>query len=199
MIEYTIARVQGAVNWDDVPVLPLACINWPQYSAAITVQAQLCYDDKALHVRMQAQEPEIRAVCEGPLDMPCEDSCLEFFFCPVESDPRYFNIEFNPKGCMYLGFGTSRYDSVRLHPPVGTIVPKPVYVEGGWEISYCVPYDFIRLFVPEFKAVSGARIRANFYKCGDLTVKEHYITAFPIDIPKPDYHRPEFFQSISFE
>ena len=39
-------------------------------------------------------------------------------------------------------------------------------------------------------------IRANFYKCGDKTAHPHYLSWSPIDTPKPDFHRPEFFGEL---
>ena len=39
-------------------------------------------------------------------------------------------------------------------------------------------------------------IRANFYKCGDKTAHPHYLSWSPIDTPKPDFHRPDFFGEL---
>jgi hypothetical protein len=42
-------------------------------------------------------------------------------------------------------------------------------------------------------------IRANFYKCGDLTAHPHFLSWNPIDLPKPDFHRPEFFGTLTLK
>jgi hypothetical protein len=41
-------------------------------------------------------------------------------------------------------------------------------------------------------------MRANFYKCGDKTKRAHFLSWNPIDIAKPDFHRPDFFGEITF-
>jgi hypothetical protein len=99
MREYTIARTYDAPDFSAVEALPIDTLLWcPE--VPITAQAQICYDETALYVRLSAQEPNIRAEERGPLGVPCVDSCLEFFFCPIEGDDRYLSIECNPNGCL---------------------------------------------------------------------------------------------------
>ena len=43
------------------------------------------------------------------------------------------------------------------------------------------------------KLVPGGVLYANFYKCGDDTPQPHFISWSPIDLPKPDFHAPQFF------
>lgn len=198
MNEYIIRRTNGKPDWDNFPTLPINNVLWG-YETPITAEAKLCYDDNAIHVQLRARECHIRAENFGPMDAPCEDSCLEFFFCPVEGDPRYFNVEVNPNGCMYLGFGNGRHDLVRLHPTKAAIVPTVDRFKGGWQVSYSIPYTFIQTFFPGYLPVSGSCIRANLYKCGDLTVQKHYLSAFPIDLVHPDFHCPNLFRKIKFE
>ena len=197
MRTYTISPVKNAIDWTSVPTLPIDVQLWGTQTD-ITAQAQLCYDQDALHIRLQATEAHIRAEENGPLGAPCRDSCLEFFFCPMEGDRRYFNIEFSPTGCFYLGFGTDRYDLVRLIPEGTLFTPQILRTETGWEISYSIPFSFIRRFFPDFSAEPGKGIRANFYKCGDLTVNEHYLCWNPITQEKPDYHLSQFFAPLYF-
>ena len=198
MNDIRIPRVTAPIHWDEIPSIPL--VNYPNYPAApIEAEAKLCYDGDNLHVFMRAIEPNIRAENFGPMDAPCEDSCLEFFFQPTADDSRYFNIEFNPNGCMFLGFGHGRHDLVRLHPFTEQIIPEITRFDGGWQITYAIPYPFLKLFIPEFEGKSGCCLRGNFYKCGDLTVQRHYMTAFPIDPEKLDFHCPKFFHPFVFE
>ena len=186
-------------DWKDIPVVSIDTRLWtPEIDIAAT--AQVCYDAEALYVRLTAKESNIRAEENGLLGTPCRDSCLEFFFCPVAEDTRYFNIEFNSIKCMHLGFGTCRYDSVRLLPqnPDDIFKPCPLLTNDGWEITYRVPFDFIKLFVKHFVAAPGKKMRGNFYKCGDFTVQEHYFSWNPVDNPTPDFHRPEYFGELIF-
>ena len=187
-------------NWNDIPVAPIDTRLWtPEIDISAT--AQVCYDENALYIRLAAKESDIRAEENGPLGTPCQDSCLEFFFSPVADDPRYFNFEFNSIKCMHVGFGTCRHDSSRLLPPKPDDLFKatPIVTEDGWEITYQIPFSFIRLYVTDFVAAPGKKMRANFYKCGDFTVQEHYFSWNPVDNPTPDFHRPEYFGELIFD
>ena len=198
MKTYTISKCSGTINWNNIPALYIDTKLWGT-ETDITAQGKLCYDEEALHVHLSAVEANIRAEEFGPLGSPCRDSCLEFFFCPVDGDSRYFNIEFSPTGCFYLGFGHDRYDLVRLLPEKALFRPEINRTADGWEIPYSIPYSFIRLFLPAFEAVSGGCIRANFYKCGDRTEKEHYLSWNPIEAKNPDYHLSAYFAPLYFE
>lgn len=195
MKTYTAIRASLPVSWENVPTLAIDTKLWGTQTD-ITAQAQLCYDDTALHIRLSTVEAEIRAEEEGPLGSPCQDSCLEFFFCPMDGDSRYFNIEFSPTGAMYLGFGGG-FGLLRLIREVNPFDPVITRTENGWEITYRIPYSFICQFFPEYEAKTGKCIRANFYKCGDRTVNKHYLTWSPITGSK-SYHQPEFFAPVYF-
>lgn len=197
MREYTIARVQGEIDWKNVPTLAIDQLMWTE-NCDVAAWAQICYDDRALHVHLSAREAHIRAEHTSVIGMPCEDSCLEFFFCPVPGDDRYFNIEFNPNGCMYLGTGRNMPTLIRLLPEGDPIVPHTNRTADGWEIFYDVPYDFIRRLYPEFRAERGIAIRANCFKCGDLTVQEHYLAWNRPTSETPAFHRPQDFGRMIF-
>ena len=70
------------------------------------------------------------------------------------------------------------------------------FTEGGWAISYCVPVSFLHRFFPEFEAKEGAVLHANLYKCGDKTVKPHYLSWNPIELEDPAFHCPEYFGEL---
>ncbi len=196
MRTYTILPKTG--DWNDIPVAPIDTRLWtPEIDISAT--AQVCYDADALYVRLTAKEKDIRAEETGDLGTPCQDSCLEFFFSPEEGDGRYFNFEFNPVLCMHLGFGSGRHDSARILPkPSADINPSVIRTGEGWEITYQITFAFIRMFFPGFNPVPGKKMRANFYKCGDLTPVVHYFSWNPVGTPTPDFHRPEFFGELIF-
>ena len=75
-----------------------------------------CHDDEKIYVHQVAHEKNIRAELTDKLGSICTDSCMEFFFSPVPEDGRYFNIELNLNGAIFLGFGHGRADSIRLIP-----------------------------------------------------------------------------------
>jgi hypothetical protein len=200
MRNYTILRKPENLDWSTIPAASIDNLLWTP-SVDITSQAQLCYDEEAIYVRLSAKEANIRAEENGPLGMPCQDSCLEFFFSPMEEDPRYFNFEFNPVKCMFLGLGSCRYDSVRLLPSAAEELfnPCPVLTENGWEITYTVPYSYIRQFFPEFNPCSGYSTRANFYKCAEKTEPPHFL-CWSLVVDRPwSFHNYDRFGTVHFE
>lgn len=196
MRSYTVKKICGAPDWNAIPVMPIDNLLWTD-SIDITAQAQLCWDADYLYVRLEAWEKEIRMEETGALAEVCEDSCLEFFLQPTER-PDYFNFEMNPNQAIWLGYGPDIENLVRLmvRGVAEMLDSKVEFTEGGWVLSYHIPFDFIRRFFPDFKAEEGTRMRANAYKCGDSTVKPHYLAWNPIDLPKPAFHCPQFFGEL---
>ena len=198
MKTYVITRKEGQLAWENVPELAIDTCQWLA-PAPVQAFAQLCYDENTIYVRLRAVEPNIRAQEQGETGMPCEDSCLEFFFCPVADNRTYFNIEFNPNCCMYLGIGTDRYDLIRLLPHGNLLAPEAKCTADGWEITYQIPAAFVQRFFPEFRLVSGGMLRGNFYKCGDSTVQPHYYAWNPIEGEQADFHLSQYFGKLYLE
>ena len=126
-----------------------------------------------------------------------EDSCLEFFFRPA-GDERYLNVEVNPKGCLHIGLGRGRSDRVFLHraDEAALLAVKTARTADGWDVWYRLPLDYLRVLYPDF-AFAG-ELRANVYKCGDKTVRPHYLAWRAVKTETPDFHRPEFFGRMVF-
>lgn len=199
MNTYKIIKKPENFDWSKVPVASISNhLEVPEVDISAT--AQVCYDDDALYVKLTAKEKNIRAEGNHLLDAPCQDSCLEFFFSPMADDIRYFNIEYNPNCCIYLGIGSNAKDLVRLIPEAGfPFGANAVRTSDGWEITYQIPFQFIRRFFPTFSPVSGMTIRGNFYKCGDYTEKEHYLSWNPITGDVISFHRPCDFGILEFD
>ena len=196
MKEYTITRVNGRPDWTTIPALAIDEQLW-RPRVDIAAFARIAWDDERLYVRLNAVEANIRAEHRGPLGMPCEDSCLEFFFSPTPGDPRYFNIEYNPNASLYLGFGDGR-NPIRLLPERDWFAAAAGRTADGWQVEYAVPFEFVRMFVPEFQPTVGGAIRANCYKCGDLTAAEHFLAWNPCTSEEPNFHRPQDFGLMRF-
>ena len=191
MNEYIIKRIAGTPDWLTIPTLPVSNILWLP-DAGVRMTQQICYDDTALHIHQLAVERHIRAENKGPMARVCEDSCMEFFFCPAPGSDRYFNFEWNAIGSLHLGLCSGHGLSVRLQPKNITELFSyhSARTEDGWEIFYSIPLTFIQLIFPEFSLTSGASFRANCYKCGDRTVTEHYLSWNPSTSETPNFHRP---------
>ena len=190
MRTYTITPVSGTPDWSRIPALEVDQHLWlPSEEIAMTVQ--ICYDEHGFYVHMKAKEADVRAEYTAPLSLVHKDSCMEWFFCPVEADPRYINVEMNPNGCAFIGISTCRADNVRLCSMYEEELfqKKTARTDDGWEIFYTVPVSFLRVFFPGYTPTAGMVIRANCYKCGDLTAVEHYLSWNPVTSAEPDFHR----------
>lgn len=196
---YTITHVTAEPDWSTVPVLDMDNQPWTD-PVDISAHAQICYGDDALYVHLWAREANIRAeyTSTDVQGNPFEDSCMEFFFAPVANDARYFNIEMNPNCCIYLGVGTGRYDRVRMLDGIETLQPVATRTADGWDLTYKVPFEFIRTIFPNFQAKTGGVMLGNLYKCGNLTVQKHYLSWNPMSSEKPDFHRPQDFGVLVF-
>ena len=149
MEQERICHVTSAPDWSALPVIPIAYQRRPAGSG-VEAFAQICRGEEQFFLRMWAIEKHIRAEITDPLGQVCQDSCLEFFFRPIPEDLRYFNIECNPNGCLFLGFGSCFDDLIRLYPLQSRICPEIDRREDRWEIFYTVPFSFIRQFFPDF-------------------------------------------------
>jgi hypothetical protein len=175
--------------------------------------ARAAADDRALYVFMETDETDIRAVERDFSVEVWTDSCMEFFLMPDPScTTRYFNWEFNPMGAMYLSLGTGRHDreDIRLDNYREFFQVKTEVLNEGWRLEYCIPLLFLQRYFPDMELRSGHRMRGNFYKCGEKTLRPHYGCWSPIDLPKPessaesrmgrgsppDFHCPDFFGDL---
>lgn len=197
MNKYVVKQISNQINWSlisemkinnyiEKPILP------------VLAAAQMCWDKEYLHVRLTAKESEILARFVGDADPVCQDSCLEMFLCPIAEDSRYFNIEVNPNGASFFGFGHNREDIIRLHPwNVRELLNIETYQEGNfWSVRFDIPERVIRLFMPEFSLKKGHRMRANFYKCGEDIKPAHEMIWNPITNGNSDFHQSEFFGDL---
>lgn len=200
MNTYAVKKVSGVPDWSAIPSLPIDQVHKADISP-VRAWAQVAYDGNSLFVRLRAQEANIRMEESGPLAKTWEDSCLEFFFSPVNGDPRYINIEAIPSGAYFMGVGTGKADLMRLIPlrAENGLQTKVAFFDGGWEVSYELPYPFIRRLFPSFAPKSGDTLRANFYKCGDKTVRPHLLSWSRVEAVPLDFHTPQYFGTMIFE
>ena len=187
MKTYTLKKITSAPDWKNIEIMPIDNLLWTD-PLPITAQAQLCWDEEAIYLRMEAFEENIRKEETDPLAEICNDSCLEFFIQPQEG-PYYLNFEINPKGVLHLGIGEGREERrhPEIDPAVFDIVSRPV--EGDWTLKLYIPDSFLLEHFAKISAVC----RANLYKCGDLTDHEHYGAWSEVEVAEPDYHVPDFF------
>ena len=59
-----------------------------------------------------------------------------------------------------------------------------------------LPLKDMKELFGDFDPQPGYRFLGNFYKCGDETPAEHYLSWHPITSAGPDFHRPECFGTL---
>lgn len=178
-------------------------LNWERFPRKPICASFLAYSDTSLYILFDVEGDDLRADYENDNLPTYEDSCVEFFVKNPESE-SYFNFEFNCIGTCFASKRLSRTNFTLLPPPelkrikrMSTLGDRRFETLEGeycWSVMVVIPFDLMKLDgtnLPEY-------VMGNFYKCGDLTPRPHYLTWNPIDTDQPDYHRPEFFGKIVF-
>ena len=126
-----------------------------------------------------------------------EDSCVEIFMQhPLQKD-TYFNFEVTSRGYMLAAMGKSREGRTLLAPEITEKIIRTKQLANivgdmiSWAMTVRIPCGIFGI-----SSFDGIDIYGNLYKCGDCTETPHYLSAFPIDTEKPDFHRPEFFDIL---
>lgn len=187
---------------------PVACCNWPgEFPYAPEVSFRMFHTGDRLMLRFDVAENYTAArVAEdnGPV---WTDSCVEFFIAP--GDGPYYNFETTCIGRMLLSGRMSRTEDVQPAPaevlagvkryttyPFG----EPFAEREGdnrWSLTLAIPPQ--ALFRHALTDWSGLEARMNLYKCGDRLSHPHFLSWKPVRTENPDFHRPEFFEAVTFE
>ena len=178
------------VNWSSFPYKPSVSFRIARSATHLVIM----YDVRGLDLRAVTLEDN------GPV---WEDSCCEFFVSDP-SDGTYYNFELNCIGTLLASKRRSRNDADMFPEELlsriirhSTLKKEQIEEKGGiksWGTAICIPFDVIGLngdSLPE-------SIKANFYKCADLAAHLHYLSWNRIDLPQPDFHRPDFFGELKF-
>ena len=143
-------------------------------------------------------EPEscYRGECRHNGDPCWQDSCVEVF---ISSPSRggYYNFECNSYGFALAEFGSQRQNRTLMDKDFYRAFKRELYERSHaphlsliqWTINIIIPLDLIGIGETE-------PVRGNLYKCASNAQTPHYLMAFPIDTPAPDFHRPEFFRNV---
>ena len=190
--------VKSPEELDKAPVLRIENYLWLEGYTPEGTARGVYVENKGFLIEMKCLEKFPKAVYTGRDSPVCRDSCMEFFvnFSP-ETDGRYINFEANARGALHCKIGPGRGNRV---PLASLDIPQPELTawveEDSWSIRLFVPLGCIAALYGRTEFHRGDRFRANFYKCGDETETPHYGTWNFIDLPSPDFHRPEFFGEI---
>ena len=163
------------------------------------VQAQVTYVGGALQVEFIVEEPVdcFRAEIREDNSSSWEDSCVEVFLQNPKNPAEYFNFEITSRGFILAARGSSRQDRQKLPTEVLAKITRAkqlASIAGNlicWGMTVTIPPEIF-----DMNSFEGISLEGNLYKCADKAKIPHYLSAFPIDTEKPDFHRPEFFQNL---
>ena len=187
-----------------VPSHIIDTVNWKEYPYVPDVKFRIAHTGDAILLNYRVNEEAVRAVAEDDNGRVWEDSCVEFFV--TFDGKQYHNIECNCVGTILSAVGPERENRNLLAAELldkikrkSTLDKDSMPVNGPveWEVSLIIPVEiFASSGVDSF---DGIEARGNFYKCGDLLPTPHFLSWNPIEIPVPNFHRPDFFGRILFE
>ncbi len=204
----------GSPGLMNAGIHPIAHRNWLP-AKQVNASFDIGHDIHNILLRFVVEEEEVRATCTGFNSSVWEDSCVEFFFSPVQGangnsdqDPLfYYNLEFNAIGTVLGGYGKDRHDRSWLQEThlsrietVPSLGRKPFGIRNEltrWSLHVRIPVSVFCF--SGIKRLTGLTGRANFYKCGDRLTHPHYLSWQPVESPTPDFHTPQFFGKIQFE
>ncbi|PKA98610.1 cellulose/xylan binding protein with CBM9 domain [Flavobacteriaceae bacterium MAR_2009_75] len=185
----------------------IATLNWDSFSYLPLVEFRIARHENNLWLKFNVSEENILAQFTEPNSSTHKDSCVEFFVDPLQNG-NYYNFEFNCIGTTHLAYGPDRHDRKFVDPKIiqekiqvkSSLGDQPFKEKGGghnWEMTIIIPAD---IFVFSDKIdFSDLTAKANFYKCGDDTSKQHYVSWNSVDTDRPDFHRSEFFGTLVFD
>ena len=179
----------------------IGSVNWPDafpYMPDCNVTA--AHDGKNLALMFHVRGLDLRAMETADNGRIWEDSCVEFFVQDATGNGEYHNFELNCAGVLLAAHGKDRHERPRHDTGTLKSIKRytsikgelPFQKDGGifsWKAGMLIPLEI-------FGASSAKELRGNFYKCGDLTAHKHFVSWATIDLPKPDFHRPDFFGNI---
>ncbi len=122
-----------------------------------------------------------------------QDSCVEVFLQSGADPTQYFNFECNAGGAILAECGVGRADRRRFEPDEYAKIARRAVIRQqnasrvSWELTVWIPDELIG---------RPAKLVGNLYKCASNAACPHYLSLFPIEAPKPDFHRPEAFREI---
>ena len=202
------------INQEDSSPLPENALklsvsnnNWKdQFPVTPEVNVCLWHNGDSLFIKYEVKEEYIAALAEKDNDKVSKDSCVEFFISFDEDG--YYNIEANCVGKILMSHRKGRKVDVKYASPdilsnikreasLGSESFECRKSDGKWDLILQIPYT--SFFMHDIKGYRGLKARCNIYKCGDNLPHPHYLSWKPIKTENPDFHRPEFFQSILFE
>lgn len=198
-------------QWQDIKAAEISNYMGEIPGFRPVAKVKMMYDNENLYVIFHVQDRFVRCLTKDINGPVWEDGCVEFFFAPDTSYPeRYFNLEINCGGTPLMHYNLVPGKETRqisaddislidIKPSLPQIIDPEITEPVTWTLEYRIPLAMLEKYSPVTRPAKGVTWRGNFYKIAENNSNPHYITWSVIDIPKPDFHRPEFFGILAFE
>ena len=192
--------------FEQIESTPISNCNWPE-AFPYTPQASFkaFHNGEQLFLQFNVTEKDLHSKITTDFGEVWTDPCVEIFIAP-DAD-TYYNFECTCIGkmlvaCHATGKETERMPQDKLatierYPTLGYDNFELRSGENSWSIIEIIPAS--ALFNHKIERWDGAKMRANFYKCGDNLPNPHFLSWNKIEFPRPNFHLPEFFGEITFE
>ncbi len=181
-------------------------VNWKEeFPHHMPVTVRVAHDGDKIYLYYEVVGEEVRAANTNDFGSVWEDSCVEFFM-QKDGETAYRNFECNILGTLLAADHETRDKSERMSMEIMKSVVRHSTIEQRFEGDKQVCDWTMFLEIPkkamgysDSETLEGQKIRANFYKCGDETPATHFISWNAIDLPKPNFHVPQFFGLLELE
>lgn len=204
MLPREAADVPSLLDAMGVDFEPISVVDWPEeFPYRPEAAFRMAWSEEGLVLHYRVSEQSVRALYVDDNGSVWTDSCVECFIRNADSDV-YYNMECNCIGTVLVGVGDGRHDRKRFGQEqlvqiarwasLGRAPFEERLEPTQWEVVLVIPAAVFAAQPLCLKA--GATLRANFYKCGDMLSVPHFVSWNAIDVPSPDFHRPEFFGEL---
>lgn len=178
-------------------------VAWSEFPYRPIVAFDAAASQTHLFVRFFVRGLGLKALFAEDNEPVWQDSCVEVFIGDCDGG-GYRNFEMNCIGTLLSAHQKSRgVDVERITPQdaaqvirLTSLAHEPFAEKEGvhqWSAAIGIPFSLLGY------TERPLQLKANFYKCADGSRWPHYVSWAPIDTPKPDFHRPEFFGTLMLE
>lgn len=193
--------------WEVAERATLDIYPWYEKGNKQATTASVLYDEEALYFLFRARDRYSSAEPRELNGGVCFDSCVEFFASPFpEESDAYFNLEVNCCGALHLSWGdgmgprtfidAAGAAQVTIITSLDGPTKEPQSDDSEWRV-------FVRLPLKVLEGMAGRGFstthdwKCNFYRCGG-SIDPQYACWNLIDCERPNFHKPEFFGTMSF-
>ena len=192
-------------------IISIDQVNWKEkYPYKPEVRAQIAHSNHYIWILANIKENHIKAYALKDYENVWEDSCFEFFV-QFPNHKKYINFETNCIGVSTADLRTGRDDSTPISKEdlkkfvrISSLEQKLTDIYDSntlqeWKLLLGIPKNVLMKYFNTNKEPFPSELRANFYKCGDLTNIPHFLSWNPVNTPECNFHLPEFFGNLILE